>query len=162
MENLSKITNKSVMSCVMIVLMNFVIFTAFSQKKDGLLLEQAANAATLESKVDLCNHLIINNPKNIEAYIIRGNAYFNMGISQKALQDFNAAITLDSKNERAYNDRGIVYFKLLNDKVTALKDFEKSISLNNEFVPAYTNVGLVYISDSLYNDALIVLNKAIF
>ena len=51
-----------------------------------------------------------------------------------ALIDFNKAIELDAKNEKAWHNRGLVKFSIKNYE-GAIKDHSKAIELN----PAYSN-----------------------
>ncbi|MGA9110295.1 MAG: tetratricopeptide repeat protein, partial [Smithella sp.] len=54
------------------------------------------------------------------------------------------AIRLKPNDADAYENRGVVYYKL-NQYQTALDDFSKAISLKNNYVDAYKNRGVVYI-----------------
>ena len=70
------------------------------------------------------------------AYKLRGVAYDEKGLYDKAIEDYNKAIELAPNHVNAYNNRGrLYYFKGLYDK--SLNDFKKSIELNPQDTYAY-------------------------
>ena len=64
----------------------------------------------------------------VQAYNNRGNLYEEIGQKEKALADFNQAITLNPNFAIAYYNRGVIYFQLENIS-QCKKDLEKASSL---------------------------------
>ena len=62
---------------------------------------------------------------------------------QIAIEDYDEAIRLDSKDAVAYFNRGNAYHSL-NKKKRAIEDYDKAIRLNPEFAEAYHNRGTTH------------------
>ena len=83
------------------------------------------------------------NPKIVEDYISRGNAYSYIGEYDKAIADYSEAIRLKPNYAKAYYNRGNAY----RDKIDfdkAVLDYTKAIDLNPDYVDAYYNRGKLY------------------
>lgn len=93
-------------------------------------------------------------------YYNRGVACMAMGRSDKALEDFNRAIALDSSDFRAFVDRGFVYGEAgLTEKAVA--DFDRAIALNPRSYAAFANKGMVYGKAGRFRDAVEQFGNAI-
>jgi tetratricopeptide (TPR) repeat protein len=79
---------------------------------------------------------------------------------QRALNDCNRAIDLDSKNWLAYNNRGLIY-RNLNNQEKALVDLYRSINLNGDNYFAYFNLGGLYDEMNRKPESLENYNKAL-
>ena len=93
------------------------------------------------------------NPKIVEDYIKRGNAYSYIGEHDKAITDYNQAIKLKPNYAKAYYNRGNAY----RDKVDfdrAIADYTKAIELKPDYVDAYYNRGKLYVERDAYNKAV--------
>jgi tetratricopeptide (TPR) repeat protein len=76
------------------------------------------------------SHVIALKP-SAEAYNYRGTAYFWLQQYQKALEDYQQAITLDKTLAIAYYNRAYVYLELGN-KAAAIADFKQGATLSQE------------------------------
>ncbi|MDE0398014.1 MAG: tetratricopeptide repeat protein [Candidatus Poribacteria bacterium] len=93
------------------------------------------------------------NPKMVEDYIKRGNAYSYIGKHDKAIKDYSEAIMLKPNYAKAYYNRGNAY----RDKVDfdrAIADYTKAIELKPNYVDAYYNRGKVYDEINAYDKAI--------
>ena len=79
------------------------------------------------------------------AYLGRGNIYFNAGQDDKALLDYNKVAELDPKNGYNFSARGSVYGKR-GEYEKALTDLNRAIEFEPYLVDAYSNRALIYLS----------------
>lgn len=76
--------------------------------------------------------------------INRGIAHLRDENPEKALSDFNEALTINPRNVNAYNHRGFLHHKQGNF-LEAISDFSKAIDLDNENVLSYYNRGMAFL-----------------
>jgi tetratricopeptide (TPR) repeat protein len=94
-------------------------------------------------------------------HVVRGENYYKNSNYEKAIEDFNIAITKNPNNYLAFNDRGKVY-QHWGKWDNAKTDFIKAIHLNEKFAMGYANLGEVNVLTKNYDDdALSVLSIAI-
>jgi tetratricopeptide (TPR) repeat protein len=72
------------------------------------------------------------NPDFIQAYIMRGMAYGQMGLSAAAVADFSHVIKVDPKNGNAYYARGREYWAA-GDYLKAKEDYDKAVELDPQW-----------------------------
>ena len=70
------------------------------------------------------------------SYLNRGNARYDLGDKQAAIQDYNQALKINPNNADAYYNRGNAY-ATLGDKFQAISDFQQAAKIyqqqgNNE------------------------------
>jgi tetratricopeptide (TPR) repeat protein len=76
-------------------------------------------------------------------YSNRGVTYNNLGLYDKALEDYNRAIQLNPGDPYAYSNRGNTYYSL-QQYDEALADHNRGLRLNPNFSNAYLNRGNVF------------------
>ncbi|MBN2029359.1 tetratricopeptide repeat protein [bacterium] len=89
-----------------------------------------------------------------------GVAYYNQGQYEKAIEEFNKIILIDSNHVQAHFNLGLVYFQLGRFD-EAVQNFQKTISLDSTFYFAHTNLGFLYFSQKQYDKAIEILKQAI-
>jgi tetratricopeptide (TPR) repeat protein len=99
-------------------------------------------------------------PNIAEAYNDRGNAYYGLKQHERAIEDYNKAITLNPNLAQAYNNRGLAYAGL-NEHERAIEDYNKAITLNPNLAETYHNRGNAYAELSQHERAMEDYNKAI-
>ena len=78
------------------------------------------------------------------AYINRGQHYYEIRDYENALKDFNRAIPLRPKwLQLAYGNRGNVYYQTGEDE-KAIDSYDKAIEIDPQYAAAYTARGLLY------------------
>jgi len=86
-------------------------------------------------------------------HIMRGYAYENKGLYEKAVADFDNAITLAPDSPGGYTSRGgFNYRRRLYDK--AIADLTKTIALEPDFATAYKVRGFAYELKGLNKQAI--------
>ena len=111
------------------------------------------NREDAEGYIKLYTATLTLNPKVVENYIKRGNAYSYIGEHDKAIADYDRAIKLKPHYAKAYYNRGNVY----RDKVDfdkAIADYTKAIELNPDYAEAYYNRGKLYDEAETYDEAI--------
>ena len=66
-----------------------------------------------------------------DAYYYRGTVYVKKGQYDKAIEDYNKAITLDQNIAATYTGRGFAYF-LSGNMGRAISDFQKACDMGDE------------------------------
>src|SRR5262249_39030085 len=72
------------------------------------------------------------------AYYERGNVQLDQGDNQAAIADYTKALTLDSTNARAFNNRALAY-AALGKADQALADYAAAIRIDPTYTRAYQN-----------------------
>jgi tetratricopeptide (TPR) repeat protein len=75
-----------------------------------------------------------------ESYLNSGRAYSEKGDYDRAVADFDQAISIDPDYAEAYYNRGTAYSKK-EDYDRAMTDFDRAISIDPDYAKAYNNRG---------------------
>ena len=78
------------------------------------------------------------NPKLVETYNNRGNAYYRKGELDTAIQDYTKAIELNPEYARAYYNRGAAWLHL-REWEKAKVDLSTGKDMGNDIVAAFHN-----------------------
>lgn len=129
-------------------------FTRICQELNGgpprLLIENREDA---EGYIKLYTATLTLNPKVVEDYIKRGNAYSSIGEHDKAIADYDQAIKLKPNYAKAYYNRGKLYVEA-DEYDKAIEDFSVAISLEPEHADAYGCRGTLYSEKGEYDKAI--------
>ena len=69
--------------------------------------------------------------------------YLELQDYDKAISEFNLAISINQNTVEAYNNRGLSYYRMKNyDK--ELADYNKTLEINPNYAYAYNNIGTIY------------------
>jgi lipoprotein NlpI len=116
-----------------------------AQTADALLKE--ARAALEKGKTDdalkLSEQAIKLEPKNAQAYLLRGVAYAALQKHPEAVTDFDKVIDLDPKIAAAYQQRGSEHVQL-GHITESIKDFDKYLEMRPEGAPRHWQRGISY------------------
>jgi tetratricopeptide (TPR) repeat protein len=132
----------------------------------------ADNAACSEALVDAnpdqaikaCTDIIEDSAGSTQGLVValstRGNAYYDKGLTDRAIEDFDQAITLNPDYAEAFYDRGSAYLQKRSFK-RALQEFSQAIKLKTDYVDAYNNRGYVFYQQGDFDHALRDFDKVI-
>jgi tetratricopeptide (TPR) repeat protein len=114
--------------------------TAAAQPATGTTAQQAPRLD--EGRVQSLNTILESDPKNVNASIQLGNAYFDAERWDDAIKWYQRALTLDPKNADASTDLGVSYY-YSNRADQALAQFEHSLSISQTHTKTLLNKGIV-------------------
>jgi len=95
-----------------------------------------------EGRVQSLNTILTGDPKNVNATIQLGNAYFDAERWDDAIKWYERALELDPKNADASTDLGVSYY-YSNRADQALSQFEKSLAMDPKHTKTLLNKGIV-------------------
>jgi len=106
------------------------------------------------------NHVITKEPEKVPmAYYGLGTSFQQAGLYDRALENFDKAITLDASLYQVYNNKGVIY-GILGQYNQAIEWLSKAIAIHPNS-SAYNNRGLTLYFVGQYNSSLEDYNKAI-
>lgn len=106
----------------------------------GYPLDRIENREEAEENIKFYTSLLRLNPKIVEDYIRRGNAYSYIGEHAKAIADYNTAIELKPEYPKPYYRRGVAYAKNA-EYAKAIADYNQVIQRDPEHAEAYRSRG---------------------
>jgi tetratricopeptide (TPR) repeat protein len=122
-----------------------------------------AQEATINQRIDGCSAVIKagrdKGEKLAEALSNRGVAYRLKGDYDRAIQDYNQAIKLNSKFAQAYNNRGVAYDNK-GEYNHAIQDYDQAIKLKPS-AEVHFNRGNAYLGKGQYDHAIDDYNQAL-
>jgi len=95
-----------------------------------------------EGRVQALNATLKNDPRNVNATIQLGNAYFDAERWEEAITWYTRAVELDPNNPDASTDLGVSYY-YSNRADQALAQFERSLAINPTHTKTLLNKGIV-------------------
>jgi hypothetical protein len=111
-------------------------------------------------RIALLDKMIQDNPGDASNYFSRGHTYTNHFYYQKALADFQNALSLNPNMPAAHNYIGYLYMGKKKYK-EAEKHFLRAIELSPNFSKPYFNLAVIYYYKKDFDQALEYINKAI-
>jgi protein O-mannosyl-transferase len=114
-----------------------------------------------KSSLTLWNNVIEKtSPRLTHAYNNRGNAFFELGQFDRAIEDFNKEIVLNPSYGKTYYNRGVAYLKVgLFDN--AIASFNKALEIDPTNTDTYVNRGISYAGIGQQDRAFEDFNKGI-
>ena len=113
-----------------------------------------------QKALDIVNAVIARDPKNIEAYRIKGYAYEIMQDYSNAFASYNQALSIDPKNAAVLSNRGHAY-SLVGQNQNAEKDYESALTINPTLDDALLNLGRLDVSENKIADGEVYLKKVV-
>ncbi len=108
--------------------------------------------------ISLWNHAL-SKYETSTGYNNRGREYRERNELDKALADYDKALSINPEGATVYNNRGKIYFDR-QDFARALNDYEKAIQYDDTDPEILSNYGGALAGQSRYEEALTYLNKA--
>jgi tetratricopeptide (TPR) repeat protein len=94
-------------------------------------------------------------------HYFRGISFAFKGQYDKAISEYNKAISLNPTFASAYTSRGVAYAQSGDQYNQAISDFSKAIEISPQFAKAYKDRGFAYYKKGQYDQAIIDYGKAL-
>lgn len=131
-----------------------------SQVPQEVALRQQEAAAGQENNIESLTQVIEQNPRDANAYNLRGTAYGQIGDYQKAMDDFNTALKVNPDFPQAYANRALVFVRI--EKYNrALADYDRALQINPQYAAAYVGRGNIHRILKDHQQAIADFSKAI-
>lgn len=122
---------KTLFLCLALYLMAMSGHAQLDAKKLLLEAKDLYEKRELKQAYELCQKVLFEDSKNVEAYVMRGVILYVNGEYRPAFEDLQYAIAHHTKNPMAYECRGHLY-KSLGKMKEAEADYDKAFSLNKQ------------------------------
>ena len=111
------------------------------------------NAARIAESSDIYTQLIEEFPEEGRYYTLRASAWWALGKTEQAVQDFDKAIELGYTEGHAYTSRGLFHAEMGNFD-EAIADYDKAIEVEPESIAPIINRAAVHMSRKDYAEAI--------
>ncbi|MBC7814966.1 MAG: tetratricopeptide repeat protein [Burkholderiales bacterium] len=115
--------------------------------------QQSTEAGDFDAVVDTLTCILVRQPNHPTAQIDRGKVYYNMGLLEEALADYNAGIELNDNNLdwRAYEDRATIY-RDMGELELALEDANQAVERATGSGQYIFDIGPYWLRARIYGD----------
>ncbi len=104
---------------------------------------QAPPVVNHQENIRRLEALLAKEPKNRNAWVQLGNAYFDSQQPMKAIEAYGKALEIDGNDPNVLTDQGIM-FRRMGWYDRAIANFEKASELDPKHVQSLYNLGIVY------------------
>lgn len=106
----------------------------------------AVPPADVQKQIGFLQSVLKDDPKNLNTLIQLGNAYFDSGQFDRAIEIYSKALEIDPKNADVRTDLGIMY-RRKGDYDRAIAEFKKAAEIDPKQVNSRYNLGIVLLHD---------------
>jgi tetratricopeptide (TPR) repeat protein len=106
----------------------------------------AASSTDYAQRITEAEKIVVQDPKNLNAWLSLGNDYFDTEQPQKSINAYAKVLELQPNNTSVLTDQGVMYRKMgWYDK--AMANFEKAQKIDPNHLQSLFNMGIVYDAD---------------
>jgi tetratricopeptide (TPR) repeat protein len=136
------------MKKLFIVCLAVLLFLTNCQKKEEPKVQTPLTSGPIQTQneIGLLQNAVMQNPKDIVAWINLGNMLMDSSRFQEAINAYQKALELDPKNADVMVDMGTCY-KNIGKPDRAAEEFRKAIKINPSHLYAHRNLGVVLAND---------------
>jgi tetratricopeptide (TPR) repeat protein len=106
----------------------------------------AVPPADVQKRIGFLQSVLKDDPKNLNTLIQLGNAYFDSGQFDRAMETYSKALEIDPNNADVRTDLGIMY-RRKGDYDRAIGEFKKAAEIDPKHVNSRYNLGIVLLHD---------------
>jgi cytochrome c-type biogenesis protein CcmH/NrfG len=114
--------------------------------KQPVPVQREDEGAELRKRIAGLEKMLAVKPDQTEAWVELGNAYFDIGQHQKAIEAYRKSLQGNPRNPDVITDMGISYRKL-GQPEEAVKAFKNALEIDPAHMMALFNMGIVYRDD---------------
>jgi serine/threonine protein kinase/Flp pilus assembly protein TadD len=118
----------------------------------------AKDSALIESARVSCRHALKLNPRLAKPHVALGNIYSEFREADKAINEFNIALSIDSTNNLAYKGLAKTY-EMKNEMQRAESIYKKVINMRPDYPSAYFDLAWFYLRQARMQDAALMTQK---
>ena len=139
----------------------FLIFSLSNKKEEipptGVLPSGSGSPVDYQQRIAELEKVVANDPKNLQAWTMLANDYYDTDQPQKAIDAYGKALELGPNNPNLLTDQGVMYKRLgENNKAQAnldkaqanfekaLVNFQKAQSIDPKHLQSLYNIGIIY------------------
>jgi cytochrome c-type biogenesis protein CcmH/NrfG len=139
-----------VVALIIGLLGGFLIFSMSSKTETSLtpggVPVGSGSPVDYQKRIAELEKVVANEPKNLQAWTMLANDYYDTDQAQKAINAYSKALELDPKNANLLTDQGVMYKRVgWFDK--ALVNFEKANQFDPKHLQSIYNIGIIYADD---------------
>jgi len=135
----------------------YLIFSIGSNRKEspvgGGVPMGSGSPTDYQNRIAEEEKIVASDPKNLQAWVMLGNDYFDTGQPQKAINAYSKALALKPDDPNVLTDQGVMYLQT-GDKDKALADFEKAQQVDPRHLQSLYNIGVVYSDMKQFDKAI--------
>ena len=140
----------AVIAVVIGLLGGFLIFSLSSKKEEMPIAEvpQSGSGSPVDyqQRIAELEKAVKNAPKNLQAWTMLANDYYDTDQPQKAINAYDKALELAPNNPNLLTDQGVMY-KRAGQFDKALANFSKAQQLDPKHLQSLYNMGIIYVED---------------
>jgi tetratricopeptide (TPR) repeat protein len=139
-----------IMALIIGLLGGFLIFSVSSKKESSLpssgVPVGSGSPVDYQKRIAELEKVVAADPKNVQAWTMLGNDYYDTDQPQKAISAYDRVLALDPNNTGVLTDQGVMYKRVgWYDK--ALANFEKAQQIDPKHLQSLYNIGIIYADD---------------
>jgi tetratricopeptide (TPR) repeat protein len=124
----------------------YLIFSVGTNKKEasigGGVPMGSGSPTDYQNRIAEEEKIVASDPKNLQAWIMLGNDYFDTGQPKKAVNAYSKALELKPDDPNVLTDQGVMYLQT-GDNDKALANFEKAQQIDPKHLQSLYNIGVV-------------------
>jgi tetratricopeptide (TPR) repeat protein len=140
----------AIMALVAGLIGGFLIFSISGKKEEptltGGVTAGSGSPVDYQQRIAELEKVVANDPKNLQAWTMLANEYYDTDQAQKAINAYNKALELTPGNPNLLTDQGVM-FKRIGKFDNALANFEKAQKIDPKHLQSLYNIGIVYSED---------------
>jgi tetratricopeptide (TPR) repeat protein len=140
----------AIMALVAGLIGGFLIFSISGKKEEptltGGVTAGSGSPVDYQQRIAELEKVVANDPKNLQAWTMLANEYYDTDQAQKAINAYNKALELTPGNPNLLTDQGVM-FKRTGQFDKALANFEKAQKIDPKHLQSLYNIGIVYSED---------------